>query len=98
MSYFNILRKTNRVTVPTFWMDQSYFLRDGFIMGATLEFTFLYFNAYDSFVRKATVKGLERARYADYKQKEKTKLEQVRQEKINKLQQLEALKKQWESS
>jgi hypothetical protein len=75
MSYFNILRKTNRVTVPAFWVDQSYFLRDGFIMGATLEFTFLYFNAYDNFVRKATMKCLERARYADYKQKEKTKLD-----------------------
>lgn len=75
MSYFNILRKTNRVTVPPFWVDQSYFLRDGFIMGAVLEFTFLYFNAYDNFVRKASMKCLERARYADYKQKEKTKLD-----------------------
>ena len=92
MSYFNILRKTNRVTVPPFWVDQSYFLRDGFIMGATLEFTFLYFNAYDSFVRKATVKCLERARYADYKQKEKVKLEQIKLEKIEKLRQLEELK------
>ena len=75
MSYFNILRKTNKVTVPPFWVDQSYFLRDGFIMGATLEFTFLYSNASDSFVRKATVKCLERARQSDYKQKEKVKLE-----------------------
>ncbi len=54
-------------------------------MGATLEFTFLYFNAYDSFVRKATVKCLERARQSDYKQKEKVKLEQIRQDKIIKL-------------
>ena len=85
MSYFNILRKTNRVTVPTFWVDQSYFLRDGFIMGATLELTFLYFNAYDNFVRKATVKCLERCRYADYKQKEKMKLDAIKVEKIEKL-------------
>ena len=82
MSYFNILRKTNCVTVPPFWVDQSYFLRDGFLMGLTLELTFLYFNAYDSFVRKATVKCLERARYADYKMKEKVKLDQIKLEKI----------------
>lgn len=60
-------------------------------MGLTLELTFLYFNSYDTFVRKATVKCLERARYADYKQKEKTKLEQIREEKIAKLKQLEEL-------
>ncbi len=88
MSYFNILRKRNRVTVPPFWVDQSYFLRDGFLMGFTLETVFLYFNAYDSFVRKATVKCLERARYADYKQKEKSKLAEIKQEKIKKLEQL----------
>ena len=85
MSYFNILKKTNRITVPTFWTDQSYFLRDGFLMGFTLELTFLYCNAYDSFVRKATVKCCERARYADYKQKEKFRLEQIKQEKIERL-------------
>ena len=60
-------------------------------MGVTLELTFLYFNAYDSFVRKATVKCLERARYADYKQKEKFRLEQIKNEKIEKLKLLEEL-------
>lgn len=75
MSYFNILRKNNKVTVPHFWTDQSYFLRDGFIMGFTLEFLFLYFNAYDSFTRKATLKCLETIKYEDYKLREKVKLE-----------------------
>ena len=91
MSYFNILRARNRVTVPPFWLDQSYFLRDGFLMGFVLESLFLYFNAYDSFIRKATIKCLERARYADYKQKEKAKLQQIKMEKIAKLRQLEEL-------
>jgi hypothetical protein len=40
-------------------------------MGFTLEFIFLYFNAYDSFTRKATIKCLERVRYSEYKLKEK---------------------------
>jgi hypothetical protein len=65
-------------------------------MGATLEFTFLYFNAYDNFVRKATMKCLERARYADYKQKEKTKLDMIRAQKIDKLRQLTELKEKWD--
>ena len=78
MSYFNILRKNNKVTVPPFWTDQSYFLRDGFIMGFTLEFLFLYFNAYDSFTRKATLKCLDSVRYEDYKMKEKMKLDQIK--------------------
>ena len=87
MSYFNILKK-HKVTVPPFWTDQSLFIRDGFIMGFTLEFIFLYFNAYDSFTRKATIKCLERVRYADYKLKEKKKLDEIKEEKIRKLQSL----------
>ena len=63
----------------------------GFIMGFTLEMTFLYFNAYDSFIRKACMKQLERARYADYKKKERARLNTIKQEKMEKLQQLEAL-------
>ena len=74
MSYFNILRK-HKVTIPSFWVDQSFFIRDGIIMGFSLEFIFLYFNAYDSFTRKATIKCLERVRYTDYKLREKKKLE-----------------------
>ena len=66
-SYFNFLRATNKVTVPSFWKDQSMFLMHGFMIGFTLEFLFLYGNAYDSFIRKATLKSLERTRYADYK-------------------------------
>ena len=84
MSYFSILKK-HKVTVPPFWTDQSYFLRDGFIMGFTLEFIFLYFNAYDSFTRKATIKCLERVRYSEYKLKEKVKLDQIKEEKRRKL-------------
>ena len=53
MSYFRYLREANKITVPTFWLDQSYFLKHGFFMGFTLEITFLYFNAYDNFIRKA---------------------------------------------
>ena len=60
-------------------------------MGFTLEMTFLYFNAYDSFIRKACMKQLERARYADYKKKERARLNTIKQEKMEKLQQLEAL-------
>ena len=60
-------------------------------MGFCLESVFLYFNAYDSFIRKASIKCLERARYADYKQKEKFKLQQIKAEKIAKLKQLEEL-------
>ena len=63
-------------------------------MGFTLEMTFLYFNAYDSFIRKACMKQLERARYADYKKKERARLNTIKQEKIEKLQQLEALAEQ----
>merc|ERR1712086_1245011 len=75
MSYFNILRRSAKVTVPPFWTDQSLFLRDGFIMGFGLEFLFLYFNAYDSFTRKATLKCLDTVRHDDYKLQEKAKLE-----------------------
>lgn len=60
-------------------------------MGFTLEFIFLYFNAYDSFTRKATIKCLERVRYSDYKLKEKIKLDLIKEEKKRKLQQLEEL-------
>ncbi len=84
MSYFNILKK-HKVSVPAFWTDQSFFLRDGFIMGFTLEFIFLYLNAYDSFTRKATIKCLERARYTDYKMKERKMLETIKEEKRRKL-------------
>ena len=75
MSYFNILRKNSKVTVPPFWTDQSYFLRDGFILGFTLEFCFVYFNAYDSFTRKATIKCLDSVRYEDYKMRERMQLD-----------------------
>ena len=85
MSYFRFLREANKITVPTFWLDQSYFLKHGFIMGFTLELTFLYFNAYDNFIRKACLKQLERARYADYKMKERAKLDMIKEEKIEKL-------------
>jgi hypothetical protein len=44
-------------------------------MGAALEFIFLYFNAYDGFTRKATLKCLERVRYQDYKMRERAKLD-----------------------
>ena len=67
MSYFNILRKNSKVTVPPFWTDQSLFIRDGIFMGFTLEFLFLYFDAYDSFTRKGTMKCLDSIRYEDYK-------------------------------
>ena len=80
-SYFNLLRATNKVTVPSFWKDQSMFLTHGFLMGFTLEFTFIYFSAYDSFIRKATLKSLERMRYADYKMKERTRLDSIKQDK-----------------
>ena len=60
-------------------------------MGFSLEITFLYFNAYDNFTRKACLKQLDRARYADYKMKERSKLDTIREEKINKLKQLEDL-------
>ena len=73
-NYFNLLRARNRVTVPPFWKDQSIFLMHGFMIGFSLEFTFLYFNSYDMFIRKATLKSLERTRYADYKMKERTRL------------------------
>jgi hypothetical protein len=55
-------------------------------MGFTLEFIFLYFNAYDAFTRKATIKCLERVRYSEYKLKEKERLEQIKEEKRRKLQ------------
>jgi hypothetical protein len=54
-------------------------------MGFTLEFIFLYFNAYDAFTRKATIKCLERVRYSEYKLKEKERLEQIKEEKRRKL-------------
>ncbi len=61
-------------------------------MGFTLEFIFLYFNAYDSFTRKATIKCLERVRYSEYKLKEKAKLDLIKDEKRRKLQMLQELK------
>ena len=67
------------------------FLRHGFALGFGLEFIFLYFNAYDNFIRKATMKCLERARYSDYKMKERSKLDVIKDEKIQKLKQLEEL-------
>ena len=62
-------------------------------MGFTLEFLFLYFNAYDSFTRKACMKCLDSVRYEDYKLKEKAKLDQIKMDKINRLKQLQELKK-----
>ena len=91
MSYFRLLRATNKITVPDFWRDQSYFLKHGFMMGFSLEITFLYFNAYDNFIRKACMKQLERARYADYKKKERGKLDVIKEEKMQKLKLLEDL-------
>lgn len=90
-SYFRHLKK-HKVYVPPFWTDQSLFLRDGFIMGATLEFIFLYFNAYDGFTRKATIKCLERVRYQDYKMREKVKLDEIKEQKMVRLKQLEAIR------
>ena len=58
-------------------------------MGFTLEFIFLYINAYDSFTRKATLKCLERKRYEDYKLKEKKKLMEMKERKIAQLRELE---------
>ena len=55
------------------------------MMGFSLELTFLYFNAYDNFIRKACLKSLERARYADYKKKERAKLDVIKDEKMQKL-------------
>ena len=81
VSYFNLLRAKNKVTVPTFWSDQAIFLRHGFCVGFAMEFPFLYSNQYDTFVRKATLKGLERARYADYKMKERVRLDVIKTEK-----------------
>ena len=98
MSYFNILRKNSKVTIPPFWTDQSFFLRDGFIMGFTLEFLFLQFNAYDAFTRKATLKCLDTVRYEDYKLQERAKLDEIKEEKIRKLDALKNLKKQYEDN
>ena len=78
--------------MPPFWTDQSYFLRDGFIMGFTLEFMFLYFNAYDAFTRKATMKCLESVRHEDYKMQERQRLELIKIEKLKKLADLKAIK------
>jgi len=64
--------------VPPFWTDQSFFLRDGFIMGLFLESVFIYFNTYDSMTRKSTLKCLERIRYYDYKLKERKKLAEIK--------------------
>ena len=80
-SYFNLLRATNKVTVPSFWQDQSRFLEHGFMVGFTLEFLFLKTNTYDSVFRKATLKTLERMRYADYKMKERVRLDVIKKEK-----------------
>ena len=92
MSYFNILRRNNKVTVPPFWTDQSYFLRDGFIMGFTLEFLFLYFNAYDAFTRKATMKCLDSVRHEDYKMQERGRLTIIKAEKLKRLADLKEIK------
>ena len=80
-SYFNLLRATNKVTVPTFWKDQSMFLMHGFMIGFTMEFAFLKFGTYESVFRKATFKSLERVRYADYKMKERKRLDSIKKEK-----------------
>jgi hypothetical protein len=66
-------------------------------MGFTLEFIFLYFNAYDSFTRKATIKCLERVRYSEYKLKEKQKLDAIKEEKRKKLMQLQEIKERREA-
>ena len=74
--------------MPSFWTDQALFLRDGFLMGFGLEFIFLYFNAYESMTRKATVKCLDRVRQTDYKRRERVKLNEIREEKRRKLERL----------
>ena len=84
------------MTVPPFWTDQSYFLRDGFIMGFSLEFLFLYFNAYDNFTRKATLKCLDQVRYEEYKLNERAKLDIIKKEKIERLESLKAIKERFE--
>jgi hypothetical protein len=60
-------------------------------MGFTLEFIFTYFNGYESFTRKNMIKCLERKRYEDYKNNEKIKLMQIKEQKIQKLKQLEEI-------
>ena len=65
-------------------------------MGFSLEFLFLYFNAYDSFTRKASIKCLDSVRYTDYKMKEKKRLEEIKAEKTRKLKSLEELKEKRE--
>ena len=93
MRYFNLLKAKNRITIPPFWADQAMFLRHGFALGFSLEFIFLYFNAYDNFIRKATMKCLDRARYSDYKLKERSKLDVIKEEKKEKLRKLQELAK-----
>ncbi|CAI2385981.1 unnamed protein product [Moneuplotes crassus] len=90
MSYFRSLQKYKTV-VPSFWTDQSLFIRDGFIMGFTIEMIFLYTNMYDSFVRKATLKCLEQKRYFDYKLKEKKKLDEIRENKKKRIQEIQQM-------
>ena len=92
MSYFNILRKNSKVTIPPFWTDQSYFLRDGFIMGFSIEMMFLYTKSYDGFTRKSTIKCLDSVRQEDYKLKEKKKLMEIKQKKIDQLAELKKIK------
>ena len=90
MSYFRSLQKYKTV-VPSFWTDQSLFLRDGFIMGFTIEFIFLYANMYDSFVRKATLKCLEQKRYFDYKLKESKKLNEIKEIKKKRVEEIQKI-------
>ena len=88
MSYFRSLQKYKTV-VPSFWTDQSLFLRDGFIMGFTIELIFLYTNMYDTFVRKATLKWLEQKRFYDYKLKEKKKLDEIKASKKKRIEEIQ---------
>mmetsp|Transcript_23451 Transcript_23451/g.26013 ORF Transcript_23451/g.26013 Transcript_23451/m.26013 type:complete len:105 (+) Transcript_23451:27-341(+) len=90
MSYFRSLQKYKTV-VPSFWTDQSLFLRDGFIMGFAIEFIFLYTNMYDSFVRKATLKCLEQKRYFDYKLRESKKLNEVKELKKQRVEEIQKI-------
>ena len=60
-------------------------------MGFSIEIIFLYFNMYDSFVRKATLKWLAERRYFDYKLRENKKLEEVKVDKRKRVEEIQKI-------